>query len=177
MVKKTKRFLRSSKHNGGKKNHSKKDILTFFISTILIIVFDQLTKLLVYYNMPITNNGILDIGFVKNTGTFFGLFNGMVNSNIAFILVSILALVLLSWVIYLEKLYTWSFGILFGGIFGNLIDRITRGYVLDWINLHWWPVFNIADAALVVGVCFLLFKEIHMYICESKSSAKKHRSK
>ena len=61
-----------------------------------------------------------------------------------------------------------SASLIFGGAIGNLIDRIRFGYVVDFLDLRWWPVFNVADIALTVGVS-LLFIEVIMV---GQSSAK-----
>ena len=59
----------------------------------------------------------------------------------------------------LGKLSFVSASLIFGGAIGNLIDRIRFGYVVDFLDLRWWPVFNVADIALTVGVA-LLFIEV-----------------
>jgi signal peptidase II len=50
----------------------------------------------------------------------------------------------------------WGFGLIIGGAFGNVADRLRFGYVVDYIDTHVWPVFNLADAAVVVGAGVLI---------------------
>ncbi len=64
-----------------------------------------------------------------------------------------------------QKLLRLSLGMIFGGAIGNLIDRGRLGYVIDFIDWHWydaytWPTFNIADSAISIGVCFLVLEMI-----------------
>ena len=64
-----------------------------------------------------------------------------------------------------QRLLRLSLGLIFGGAIGNLIDRARLGYVIDFIDWHWydvytWPTFNIADSAISVGVCFLVVEMI-----------------
>ena len=86
-----------------------------------------------------------------NTGAAFGLFQGY---NWIFIAVSLVALIVC--ILYYKK-HLLGFSLLIGGIMGNLIDRIFLGHVRDFINVRIWPVFNVADAAVVLGVVVLLY--------------------
>ncbi len=101
--------------------------------------------------------GILEFTFVQNTGTLWGLFP---NTNMLFVIVSIM---ILSVVVALHKSLandTWSFvgfSLVTGGALGNIIDRIAHGFVTDFINVHVWPVFNLADSCITVGVVFLAY--------------------
>lgn len=132
-----------------------------FISFVASAIFfvDQITKLLVRKLQPFTNNGLLDITLTTNTGSLFGLFNNFAHSNVVFIVLSVIAVSLLFLVFREEnntKLY-FPLGMVIGGIMGNFVDRIFFGAVIDWIRVPRWPVFNISDAALVLGVVLLLF--------------------
>lgn len=51
-----------------------------------------------------------------------------------------------------------ALGMVAGGTLGNLVDRLRFGYVVDFIDLRWWPVFNLADSAICVGVGFLMWR-------------------
>ena len=129
----------------------------------LTVVADQLTKLLITNTLgpgegwPLLAP-LLSFTYVQNTGAAFGLFKGQ---QFTFIFVSI---GVISWILgivctmagALPLPVTWGLGLVFGGAVGNLIDRLRVGYVIDFIDLHVWPVFNIADAAITVGVALLI---------------------
>ena len=127
---------------------------------IIIICIDQLTKNLVQVfdaDVNIINN-FLRIKYVQNTGAAFSLFKG---HTTILILVSILLLVLVYNLMFSykeTKLNNISFGLIIGGILGNLIDRIFFQCVRDFIdiNIFNFPIFNIADMAIVFGVIILL---------------------
>lgn len=138
---------------------------TFLIS-LLIIIFDQLIKLLVVNSLSIWEsvnviNKFFRITFVTNKGAAFSILMG---NRIFLIIASLLALI----VVYnylkesnLKKTDVLTYGILIGGIFGNLIDRIFRGYVVDYLDFtifsYDFPVFNLADIAIVIGCILLIF--------------------
>ena len=137
--------------------------LYILLFSIFIIIIDQFTKLLMFYNYKtlININFILfKLDFVKNYGAAFNIFNG---SRIFLSLVSITFSIILLYLILrknfsnLLNLYSYSF--ILGGTIGNGIDRILRGYVIDFINLNTinFPVFNIADISINIGFIFLLY--------------------
>ena len=127
---------------------------------IIIICIDQLTKNLVQVfdaDVNIINN-FLRIKYVQNTGAAFSLFK---EHTTILILVSILLLVLVYNLMFSykeTKLNNLSFGLIIGGIIGNLIDRIFFQCVRDFIdiNIFNFPIFNIADMAIVFGIVLLL---------------------
>ncbi len=123
---------------------------------------DVITKTLIVIYKPALNLlPFFSIIFVKNTGAGFGILQGY---NIILIVVSIMVL----WFICKyykkipdEKYVIFASGLITAGIVGNLIDRIFRGYVIDFLDLfiknYHWPTFNIADSALVIGVVLLIY--------------------
>ena len=127
---------------------------------IIIICIDQLTKNLVLVfdaDVNIINN-FLRIKYVQNTGAAFSMFKGYTT---ILILVSIVLLVLVYNLMFSykeTKLNNLSFGLIIGGIIGNLIDRIFFQCVRDFIdiNIFNFPIFNIADMAIVFGIVLLL---------------------
>ena len=139
--------------------------INLFIIAILVIVADFYTKYLVYTRMALHETIELPVKFiqltyVQNFGGAFGIFQ---HQKLFFI---IAAAVAVTCVLYffedireLGKLSFVSAALIFGGAIGNLIDRIRFGYVVDFLDLRWWPVFNVADIALTVGVS-LLFIEV-----------------
>jgi len=136
----------------------------YFVSlSIFIVLIDQLTKYLMFYNKKLFINKnllLFKLDFVKNYGAAFNIFSG---SRIFLSLISILFSILLIYLILRKNnlnsfdLYSYSF--ILGGTIGNGIDRIYKGFVVDFINLNIinFPVFNIADLSINIGFIFLLF--------------------
>lgn len=137
-------------------------IFKISIIALLIIFFDQLTKILILKNfnlnesLPIINN-IFHFTYVNNTGAGFGILKGF---NLILIFVAIFAIGLIFY--YVDKikesevLLQTYFGFILGGIVGNLIDRIRLGYVVDFLDFRIWPVFNIADSFVTIGMIGLI---------------------
>lgn len=130
---------------------------------ILVFIIDQLVKHLVVSTMHLGQSlpvikGIFHITYVLNPGAAFGMLE---HQRWFFILVA-LAAVLLGAAFY-KKLQQESFlmrsgaGLLLGGAVGNLADRIQSGLVVDFLDFHIWPVFNIADIAICAGAGILIF--------------------
>ncbi len=136
--------------------------LYFLSISIFIVLLDQFTKYYIFYNKKLINKDFLlfKIDFVKNYGAAFNILSG---SRIFLSLISILFSILLIYLILrkntlnLFDLYSYSF--ILGGTFGNGIDRIYKGFVVDFINLNIinFPVFNIADISINIGFIFLLY--------------------
>ena len=134
----------------------------YFISiSIFIVLIDQFTKYLINYNIYVNKNFILfRLDFVKNYGAAFNLFSG---NRIFLSVVSITFSVILFYLILRNKftnnleLYSYSF--ILGGTIGNGIDRILKGFVVDFINLNFisFPVFNIADISINIGFLFIIY--------------------
>ena len=131
-----------------------------FLFFLCIIIVDQITKYLIrtniiLYGSKIILKNILSFTFLKNTGVSFGLFKGY---NWLFLFILIVAFGYFVYLYFKEKKIQYS--IICAGIIGNLIDRIFLGYVVDFINFHFWPVFNIADSAIFIGIFWLIIEEI-----------------
>jgi len=136
----------------------------YFLSlSIFIVLIDQFTKYLIIYNNKLFINKdfiLFKLDFVKNYGAAFNIFSG---SRIFLSLISILFSILLIYLIFRKNtlnpfdLYSYSF--ILGGTIGNGIDRIYKGFVVDFINLNIinFPVFNIADISINIGFIFLLY--------------------
>ena len=137
--------------------------LYFLSLSIIIILIDQFTKYIIFYNYKIfVNNDYLlfKIDFVKNYGAAFNIFSG---SRIFLSLISIIFSVLLIYLILRKNTLNTSdlisYSFILGGTIGNGIDRVLRGFVIDFINLNIinFPVFNIADISINIGFIFLLY--------------------
>ena len=137
--------------------------LYFLSLSILIILIDQYTKYLIFYNYKILINKdflLFRLDFVKNYGAAFNIFSG---SRIFLSFISIIFSILLIYLILRKNtlnpfdLYAYSF--ILAGTFGNGIDRVLKGFVIDFINLNIinFPVFNIADISINIGFIFLLY--------------------
>ena len=136
----------------------------YFLSlSIFIVLIDQFTKYLMFYNQKIFINKdflLFRLDFVKNYGAAFNIFSG---SRIFLSLISIIFSILLIYLILRKNtlnrfdLYAYSF--ILGGTLGNGIDRIYKGFVVDFINLNIinFPVFNIADISINIGFIILLY--------------------
>jgi signal peptidase II len=95
--------------------------------------------------------------YSRNTGVAFGLFQNM---SPLFLVLSILISLgaIYVYIVYLPNLQfgvQLSMGLIIGGALGNVFDRIRLGYVVDFIQIGWWPVFNVADSAITVGAIIL----------------------
>lgn len=128
----------------------------FSVVAVSVVLVDQLLKYLVLYFQPQQDWGWLAIHLVTNTGAGFGLF---ADKTIWLALVSffVAAGILYSYR-YIPKQYSIQilFALFLGGVVGNFIDRAFRGYVIDFIDLKWWPAFNVADAALTISAIGLV---------------------
>lgn len=137
--------------------------LYFLSLSIFIVLIDQLSKYFMFYNTKLFINKdflLFKLDFVKNYGAAFNIFSG---SRIFLSLISIFFSILLIYLIVRKKslnsvdLYSYSF--ILGGTIGNGIDRIYKGFVVDFINLNIinFPVFNFADISINIGFIFLLY--------------------
>jgi signal peptidase II len=125
------------------------------------IVADQLTKQLVVgqlaYGESVHVAGPLDLHYVRNSGIAFGLFSTWAS------VVTILTVLAVAWMLSFfaktgarHPVLPVALGLLVGGSAGNLIDRIRLGHVTDFLDLGFWPAFNLADTFIVTGVAILL---------------------
>ena len=138
--------------------------MILLIIFLLILLADQYSKLIVQQDMilgqsiPIIHR-IFHFTYVQNTGGAFGILRGRTN---LFIVVSIIVIIfIIYFMLKEEKKDTYLkivFSVVLGGAISNLIDRMRLGYVVDFIDFQVWPVFNIADSAISVGMVLLLFR-------------------
>jgi signal peptidase II len=135
------------------------------IVAALVVALDQLSKLWVDANRPQIEllPGFLDLVHVLNYGAIFGLVHGHTEVFTALgIAGSVIILVFLYYFPPATTVGMLSFALILGGVVGNLIDRLRLGYVIDFISIHLqelfhWPAFNIADAAMTVGIFILIY--------------------
>lgn len=135
----------------------------YFIIIGIIIVADQISKYYIQSNMYLTQSvpvieGILHITYIHNFGAAFNIFEGMrilliiitLSANAAFLVIIFLKRKKAHWSLLL------SLSFIAGGGIGNLINRIFIGYVVDFIDLRFWPVFNVSDIFVCTGCGILL---------------------
>ena len=137
--------------------------LYFFFISIFIFLIDQFTKYLMFYNTKIFINKdflLFKLDFVKNYGAAFNIFSG---NRIFLSFISIIFSIILIHLILREKtsnaLKIYSYSFILGGTLGNGLDRIMKGFVVDFINLNIinFPVFNIADISINIGFILILY--------------------
>ena len=102
-----------------------------------------------------TTLGFITFQRVANTGASFGFFQGY---NAALFVAGMAILLAVFW--YREHLPSMATWLIITGGASNLVDRVVYGHVVDYINIGWWPVFNLADAMLSVGVAIVLIDEL-----------------
>ncbi len=164
----------------------------YYLISLLILIVDHLTKWIVRAELhPGFSDliperwielipGYLRLKYVENSGVAFGYFESVHSVWKPYILgaMAILAVVIIF--IYSRRapaqrvLLQTALAITMGGILGNLIDRIVRGYVVDFIEFHiresfYWPTFNIADSAITIGIALLLIDTVRTPATEEMS--------
>ena len=116
----------------------------YFTIAIILIILDQISKFIIknYFN------------YSKNYGAAFGILQNKTS------LIVLLTFFAIGFIVYYTKIIKDNLakGLVFAGLIGNLIDRLTYGYVIDFIKISKWPSFNLADIFLVTGVILLIIK-------------------
>jgi len=144
-----------------------KSNLKWYIISLLLIFFDQLTKYFIRKNFALYQTrqitSFLALTYTTNTGTVFGLFEGQntIFSALIFIILLFLIFSARGIVKDIGSIGKIAICLIFCGGVGNLIDRIFLGKVVDFIDLQWnykniWPVFNLADSYVFVGVWIMI---------------------
>lgn len=139
--------------------------------SVLIVVLDQLSKSIVHSSMNLYDSFavipyLLNFTYIRNEGIAFGInFPGGKIFFIIFpILITFYLISLLKNKEFEDNPSQIALYLIIGGAIGNILDRIFRGYVVDFIDFHingsHWYVFNIADSAVTIGLLFLLYSSI-----------------
>ncbi len=136
----------------------------------VVLALDQLTKYMVQYwlttyiteeNIRLAKSwpqdGFFRLTYGTNSGMAFGLFQ---NQTLILIILSVVAI---GFIYYFYRIHVLpsrllrvAMGLLLGGALGNLFDRVRAGEVVDFIAVGWWPMFNLADSAIVIGIALLI---------------------
>jgi len=139
--------------------------LIFFVVALFVFVLDRVSKLWVVNHLnpgeirPLLD-GTIYLTFVRNPGAAFGLFAYQTPYLIAISLILIVLTVIVVHFAPYQKTLRTGLAVMLGGAAGNLFDRLQTGYVVDFIDLRFWPVFNFADVAIVAGVFLLAIRLI-----------------
>lgn len=138
--------------------------MIYVVITVLLVAADLATKQLVLkFLTPIGDlpviDGIFHLTYVENTGVAFGMFKDM---RFMFIIISLIVLIVLAvYFIKSKKRTVWlqlGTAMIYGGAIGNLVERIFRGFVVDFLNFEiiGFPVFNVADICVCAGAVMVL---------------------
>ena len=141
----------------------------------VVVAADQLTKAIVRQVLPLGESRsivpeFLDLTHVHNTGAAFGLLNAVDFAYKPIVMIAIAAVALVAIAAYAtqlgfhERMARFGLALILGGAFGNLIDRASAGYVVDFVDVYWgathfWA-FNVADSAITIGAILVLLDMI-----------------
>lgn len=135
-----------------------------YLTAAALVVADQAAKLVaVAWLRPVDSVPVaswLSLTWATNTGGAFGVFSASTTLLAVVAVVVVGALIAVAPRLGGSRLLAIGVASVMGGALGNLIDRVRVGYVIDYIDLHFWPVFNIADIAIVVGAGLLIIATI-----------------
>lgn len=133
-----------------------------WLAALVVFFSDQVSKLHISHRLSLNQSipvikGIFHISLVHNCGVAFGLFK---NRNFFFIILSLIAVLYILGYLFVNKRQNGltkriALGLILGGASGNLADRLRLGYIVDFLDFRVWPVFNIADSAITVGIVLL----------------------
>lgn len=155
-------------------------LVAFIVGTLFL---DQLTKALIVKNISFGTynypepipviDGFLYLVHIGNKGAAWGMFQGLGLVLAVFAVITIVSIFILRKMLSLHLFsMQLTFGLLIGGILGNLYDRIAVGHVIDFIDVHLpfyrWPAFNIADSAICIGVFCYIFLSFKLESAEKK---------
>ncbi len=139
--------------------------------SIVLIALDQYTKMIVHSSFDLGESvrvikDYFNLTYVRNTGAAFGILGKSHETFRQVFFLTIPPVAVLIILLFMrslpetEKLEIYALSMICGGALGNYIDRLRFGYVIDFLDFHFqekysWPAFNVADSAIVVGVCIL----------------------
>jgi len=154
-----------------------KKLRYIYILSIIFLIIDQFIKILLSNIMKLNDTLVIiknffSITLVHNTGAAFSILSG---NLFLLILIGLITVMGISYYINKEnninKLYIIIYSLLFGGILGNLIDRIIHGYVIDYLSFkfgkYYFPVFNLADIFIVISAILIILSSIKEEVWKS----------
>lgn len=146
---------------------------TFFCVAILVFILDQTSKLVVKSKFALYESKrilpFFNLSYVENKGIAFGMFhNGGDIKHYLLLVSTVIAILTILYLFYKDKnggvLKASIFGMIIGGAAGNFYDRVVRGFVIDFFDFHLgdhhWPVFNVADSFITVGILMIFYRQI-----------------
>jgi signal peptidase II len=150
----------------GAKRANSGALLTIFIVALGVYLLDQATKYFVVQALPLWGwwsltpeiGRLVRVTHITNSGAAFGMFPQLGNFFLLIAVLVIFGIILFHHHLPVESFWVrLSLGLQLGGALGNLSDRILRGSVVDFIDIGFWPIFNVADVAIVLGVAVLAY--------------------
>ena len=147
--------------------------------SIIIVLADQLSKLWIMENLA-NGQTLFDAGYfqmirTQNTGAAFGIFQGQTQILSVISFIGVLVLLVFGfflcrrWPEFDNMLVKVAIGLVLGGTVGNLIDRVWRHSVTDFIDFKIWPAFNVADASVTIGILLIAYFLIRMVLAENRT--------
>lgn len=139
-----------------------------FVLPLAVVILDQFSKYIVVENMalgesiPIVEE-VFHLTYILNPGAAFGMF---AHNRLFFIAIAVIVIGIIIWARREILASPWEVkagcGLFLGGAIGNLIDRARQGLVIDFFDFRIWPVFNIADIAICIGVGLIIWNLLKM---------------
>jgi len=142
----------------------------FWIIAIIALIIDQITKYLVVISFPEIGDtvplwqGVFHFTYVQNTGAAFSFFQGGVGWLRWLSLIVSIGLMVFAWREKLSNIEQFAYGFILAGALGNGVDRFLFGYVVDFLDFRLinFPVFNIADVCINIGIILLIYATLTM---------------
>lgn len=134
-----------------------------FVLPLAVVILDQFSKYIVVENMSLGESipiieEVFHLTYILNPGAAFGMF---AHNRLFFIAIAIVVIGIIIWARKEILASPWEVkagcGLFLGGAIGNLIDRARQGLVIDFFDFRIWPVFNIADIAICIGVGLIIW--------------------
>ncbi|HJA44709.1 MAG TPA: signal peptidase II [Candidatus Phascolarctobacterium stercoravium] len=134
-----------------------------FVLPLAVVILDQFSKYIVVENMALGESipiieEVFHLTYILNPGAAFGMF---AHNRLFFITIAVVVIGIIIWARREILASPWEVkagcGLFLGGAIGNLIDRARQGLVIDFFDFRIWPVFNIADIAICIGVGLIIW--------------------
>lgn len=140
--------------------------MIFWLTAAIILILDQGSKFLIKNKLNLLESipiipDVFHLTYIENPGAAFGM---LAHKRLFFILATIVILAIIFYLYFKvgkeNKILAISLGLVVGGALGNLIDRVLTGTVTDFMDFRVFPIFNIADSAIIIGMMVVAFQFI-----------------